>query len=142
MERDYEHRYPTIHDKVRYTDLSSCESALHKLAEQVESVNDYYIQTQQQQHEEYNLIVIYNSLLLVDVYIDSLLVYGTEFRTCSLKEKKEFVRYLKHLLMNSEYIQVYKRYRKDPRLQSLKHSKKCFNVYNTIKNKMNGLLNY
>ena len=141
MERDYVHRYPTIHDKVRYTDLSSCESALHKLAEQVESVNDYYIQTQQQQHEEYNLIVIYNSLLLVDVYIDSLLVYGTEFRTCSLKEKKEFVRYLKHLLMNSEYIQTYKWYRKDPRLQSLKHSKKCFNVYNTIKNKMNGLLN-
>ena len=88
MERDYVHRYPTIHDKVRYTDLSSCESALHKLAEQVESVNDYYIQTQQQQHEEYNLIVIYNSLLLVDVYIDSLLVYGTKFRTCSLKEKK------------------------------------------------------
>ena len=72
MERDSEHRYPTIHDKVRYTDMSSCESALHKLAEQVESVNEYYIQTQQQQHEEYNLIVIYNSLLLVDVYIDSL----------------------------------------------------------------------
>ena len=142
MECDYEHRYRTIHDKVRYTDLSSCESALHKLAEQVESVNDYYIQTQQQQHEEYNLIVIYNSLLLVDVYIDSLLVYGTEFRTCSLKEKKEFVRYLKHLLMNSEYIQVYKRYRKVPLLQSLNHLKKCFNVYNTIKNKMNGLLNY
>ena len=41
MERDYEHRYPTIHDKVRYTDLSSCESALHKLAEQVESVNEH-----------------------------------------------------------------------------------------------------
>ena len=56
MERNYEnhlmHRYPMIHDKVRYTDLLSCDSAFHKLVEQVESINDYYIQTQQQQHEE------------------------------------------------------------------------------------------
>ena len=64
MERDYEHRYPTIHDKVRYTDMSSCESALHKLAEQVESDNEH--------NNNNTKNIIYNSLLLVDVYIDSL----------------------------------------------------------------------
>ena len=145
--RDYEHhfmrRYPTTYNEVRDTNLSSCYSALNKLIRQMDNVNDNYVQLQQRHGQGHGAITsIYNSLLSVDAYIDSFNKKGTVFHYyCPLNEKREFVKHLKQLFINSEYIHNYKQYRNDARFHGHKRLKTCFNMYNMIKNKMNALVN-